>query len=342
MPAVQFREGRIVSNSHHLTVTMIQKLFAHLETMRPYTLLWCGLVSLLGACLLYGDLPPLKISLLVFFIPIMGWIAGLYLADYYDRTLDAIQKPYRPIPSGRISPREALVIGAVYAGIGLGLTLLFLPLINIALILVAGGLVLCYAKCTKARGLLGNFNRGAMTVITYLFGIFSLSSYSSIPLSLWMLSFVFFFHDTNSNIIGAIRDVQGDKTGGYATTPVLYGIRHTLLISVILSFLYLVLTAWLITVYALVVYQLYFSILFSAGILILCVMYLILFTSTQTLTRKQSLSAHELFVAERIIFASAFIIGISTNHVLSFSICIFSLVVTLLSQHLLRERYELT
>ena len=105
---------------------------------------------------------------------------------------------------------------------------------------------------------------------------------------------------TQTDIIGAIRDVQGDKTGGLAR-PVLYGIRHTLFISVILSFLYLVLTAWLITVYALVVYQLYFSILFSAGILILCVMYLILFTSTQTLTRKQSLSAHELFVAERII-----------------------------------------
>jgi geranylgeranylglycerol-phosphate geranylgeranyltransferase len=321
---------------------MLQKLFAHLETMRPYTLLWCGLISLLGACLFYGDIPPLKTSLLVFFIPIMGWIAGLYLADYYDRTLDSIQKPHRPIPSGRISPQEALVIGAAYAVIGLGLTVLFFPLINIVLVLVAGGLVLCYAKFTKPRGLLGNFNRGAMTVTTYLFGVFSLSSYSSIPPALWMLSFVFFFHDTNSNIIGAIRDVQGDKTGGYTTTPVRYGIRRTLIISVILSLLYLLLTAWFIHVYVLVRYPVYFFVLFSAGILILCVMYLILFTSTQTLTQKQSLHAHELFVTERILFASAFIVGIAANHMLSFSICIFSLVVTLLSQHLLRERYELT
>jgi geranylgeranylglycerol-phosphate geranylgeranyltransferase len=309
--------------------------------MRPYTLLWCGLVSLLGACLMYRDIPPLRVSLLVFFIPILGWIAGLYLADYYDRTLDAIQKPHRPIPSGRMSPREALCVGALYAILGLGLTFL-LPPINLFLVFLAGLLVFSYAKFTKARGLLGNFNRGAMTVITYLFGIFSLSSYTSIPVSLWMLSFVFFFHDTNSNIIGAIRDVQGDKTGGYTTTPVRYGIRSTLRISVILTFLYLVLTAWLITVYALVVYQLFFYMLFSAGILVLSVMYLILFTSTQTLTRKQSLSAHELFVTERIIFASAFIVGIAANHVLSFSICIFSLIITLLSQYLLRERYELT
>jgi len=299
------------------------------------------LVSFLGACLRYGDVPPVRISVLVFFIPILGWIAGLYLADYYDKALDAIQKPHRPIPSRRISPLEALIVGASYAIIGLGLSFL-LPLINIVLIFIAGGLVLCYAKFTKAKGLLGNFNRGAMTVMTYLFGVFSIETTSSIPVSIWMLSLVFFFHDTNSNIIGAIRDIHGDKTGGYATTPVKYGIRLTLIISVTLSIVYLLLTAGIIHFYELVLYPTYFLVLFSIGVLILCVMYLILFTSINTLTRKQSLYAHELFVAERIVFSSAFIVGIATSHVLSFSLCIVSLIITLLSQYLLRERYELT
>jgi 4-hydroxybenzoate polyprenyltransferase/geranylgeranylglycerol-phosphate geranylgeranyltransferase len=309
--------------------------------MRPYTLLWCGLVSLAGASLRYGDIPPIRIALLVFFIPILGWIAGLYLADYFDKTLDAIQKPHRPIPSGRISSREALIVGAAYAIIGLGLTFL-LPLINIVLVFIAGTLVLCYAKYTKAKGLLGNFNRGAMTVMTYLFGVFSIDTTSAIPVSLLMLSLVFFFHDTNSNIIGAIRDVHGDKAGGYATTPVKYGIRLTLIISVTLTIMYLLLTAGIISFFPLVLYPTYFLLLFSIGILILCVMYLILFTSINTLTRKQSLYAHELFVAERILFSSAFIVGIASYYMLSFSLCIVSLVITLLSQHLLRERYELT
>jgi geranylgeranylglycerol-phosphate geranylgeranyltransferase len=328
-------------NTSSTALTMLQKLFAHLETMRPYTLFWCGLVSLVGACLQYGDIPPLRISLLVFFIPILGWIAGLYLADYYDRTLDAIQKPHRPIPSGRISAREALIVGGSYAIIGFGLSLL-LPPINIVLVFIAGILVLSYAKLTKAQGLLGNFNRGAMTVVTFLFGVFSITTTSQIPVSLWLLSLVFFFHDTNSNIIGAIRDVHGDKTGGYATTPVKYGIRLTLLISVTLSSIYLLLTTGIISFFPLVLYPTYFLLLFSIGILILCMMYLILFTSVNSLTRKQSLYAHELFVAERIIFSSAFIVGITSSHLLSFSVCIVSLVTTLLSQHLLRERYELT
>jgi len=279
--------------------------------------------------------------LLVFFIPILGWIAGLYLADYFDRSLDAIQKPHRPIPSGRISPPEALGVGASFAVVGLGLTFL-LPPINILLVFLAGILVLCYAKFTKAKGLLGNFNRGAMTVVTYLFGVFSLDSTSPIPLSLWLLSLVFFFHDTNSNIIGAIRDVQGDKTGGYATTPVRYGIRRTLLISVVLSVLYLLLAVGIMLRYPFTTYPIYFFAVVSLGILILCAMYFILFASAQTLTQKQSLHAHELFVAERVLFASAFIVGIASSLMLSFTILVISLVLTLLSQHLLRERYELT
>lgn len=317
------------------------KLFAHFETMRPYTLFWCGLVSLLGACLVYGDIPSWRVSLLVFTVPLLGWIAGLYLADFYDRVLDSIQKPHRPIPSGRITALEALFVGAAYAVIGLVLTLL-LSFLNVLLVFVAGFLVFLYARYTKSRGLLGNFNRGAMTVVTYLFGVFSIGSITSIPPSVWLLSVVFFFHDANSNIIGAIRDVHGDKTGGYTTTPVRYGIRTTLLISVILSGLYLLTTAGVVTFYALMRYQMYFLLLFSFCVIILCSMYLILFKSSETLSCNQALHAHELFVAERVIFASAFIVGIASSPVLSYIICIVSLTITLFSQHLLRERYELT
>jgi 4-hydroxybenzoate polyprenyltransferase/geranylgeranylglycerol-phosphate geranylgeranyltransferase len=324
------------------SVNLRQKLFAHLETMRPYTLFWCGLVSLVGASLTSGDLPPVRTALLVFFIPIMGWIAGLYLADYYDRTLDAIQKPQRPLPSGRIIPTEALVVGALFAIAGLLLTL-FLPWLTIILVITVSVLVFCYAKFTKTRGLLGNFNRGALTVVTYLFGVFSVGMpISSIPMSLWVLSLVFFFHDTNSNIIGAIRDVHGDTTGGYKTTPVLYGIKKALIISVFLSVLYLLLTVGIISVTQVLQFPWYFLGLFSLGVLVLCVMYSLLFHSLEALTRKQALRAHELFVTERIVFASAFIVGVAQSHMIALLLFLVSLVVTLLSQHLLRERYELT
>jgi 4-hydroxybenzoate polyprenyltransferase/geranylgeranylglycerol-phosphate geranylgeranyltransferase len=153
---------------------------------------------------------------------------------------------------------------------------------------------------------------------------------------------VFFLHDTNSNIIGAIRDVKGDDTGGYKTTPVLYGIKTALVISVLLSLSYLMVTAGILWFSQLIVNPLFFVALFVIGIIVLCVMYILLFTSLHSLTRKQALFAHELFVAERVIFASAFLVGIVLSPALSFSLCVISLLITLLSQHLLRERYELT
>lgn len=304
--------------------------------------MWCGLVSLVGACLTYGNIPPLRIAILIFFIPVIGWIAGLYLADYCDRNLDAIQKPHRPIPSGRITPQEALVVGAVFAITGLLLTLL-LTAMNIVLVFIASTLVYCYARCTKARGVLGNLNRGALTVITYLFGVISLGTpLSTLPVYIWILSLVFFFHDTNSNIIGAIRDISGDTTGGYKTTPVLYGIKNALVISLILSSIYVVLTAGVIRTFNVLPYPFFFLALFAIGVLVLCAMYLLLFHFKETITKKQALLAHELFVAERIIFASAFIVGIASSHEIALVLFLGSLLLTLLFQHLLRERYELT
>ena len=304
--------------------------------------MWCGLVSLVGASLTYGDLPKARTTFLVFIIPMLGWIAGLYLADYYDRTLDAIQKPQRPLPSGRIHPSEALVAGAVFAFIGLLLTLL-LPQVTILLVIAASILVFFYAKFTKTRGLLGNFNRGTLTVVTYLFGVFSVGApLSSIPLYIWALSLVFFFHDTNSNIIGAIRDVHGDMTGGYRTTPVLYGITNALIISAALSILYLLLAIGIIMIAVMLPFPTYFLGLYLIGILVLFIMYLFLFNARKKLTREQALRAHELFVTERIVFASAFIVGVVRDHTVALLLFLISLVVTLLSQHLLRERYELT
>lgn len=46
---------------------------------------------------------------------------GMALNDYADRKLDAVERPERPIPSGRIAPRRALGIATACMAFGLGL-----------------------------------------------------------------------------------------------------------------------------------------------------------------------------------------------------------------------------
>ncbi|HSK28241.1 MAG TPA: UbiA family prenyltransferase, partial [Jiangellales bacterium] len=44
--------------------------------------------------------------------------AGMALNDYADRDLDAVERPERPIPSGRVSPRLALGLAAGLTAVG--------------------------------------------------------------------------------------------------------------------------------------------------------------------------------------------------------------------------------
>ncbi|MFC4607054.1 SCO3242 family prenyltransferase [Streptomyces maoxianensis] len=48
--------------------------------------------------------------------------AGMALNDWADRDEDAIDRPHRPIPSGRIAPRSALTAAAALTGAGLALS----------------------------------------------------------------------------------------------------------------------------------------------------------------------------------------------------------------------------
>ena len=318
-------------------ITIKNKLFAHLETWRIYTVIWCGLVSFAGACIAFGNLPPLRTALLALFIPMMGWTAGLYLSDYLDRKLDTIQKPHRPIPSGRIKPKEALALGAVFAITGFILSFL-LSINNIILVFVVAILVFLYAKVSKSKGIIGNLNRGLVTVAAYFFGVFSLGqSISAIPIYLWLLAIVFLFHDTNSNLIGAIRDIKGDKKAGYNTIPVKYGIKKSIFFSLILTLIWLPLALYIPYRYKFLKNEFYIVIILD--ILILLIMYIYLFRFKDDYTQKKTLRFHEFFVIERIILASAFIFGI-IEYYTAFSIFIIALLVTIASQYLLRKRYE--
>jgi 4-hydroxybenzoate polyprenyltransferase/geranylgeranylglycerol-phosphate geranylgeranyltransferase len=318
-------------------LSLKDKLFAHLETWRLYTVVWCGLVSLAGSCISYGSFPPLRISILALFIPMMGWTAALYLSDFLDRKLDLIQKPHRPIPSGRIKPYEAITIGAIFAITGFILSFL-LTINNVILVFVVAGLVFSYTKISKSRGLAGNVNRGIVTVAAYLFGVFSIGGQiQSLPIYIWILAFVFLFHDTNSNLVGAIRDMEGDKKGGYITIPVKYGIKKSVIISFILTIIWLSIALYIPYHYKFLKIEFYF--LMILDLLILISLYIYLIRAIKKYSRQKALRFHEFFVIERITLASAFIFGIANVYIAAI-IFICAIIITSLSQYLLRKRYE--
>lgn len=313
------------------------RLIAHIETWRPYTVIWCGLLSFLGACLTNKGLPQFPISILSLIIPIFGWISGLYLADYLDQDLDKIEKSHRPIPSGRMKPLEALLTGGLFVVCGTILTI-FLRIENIIFIFIAGFLVYSYSKYTKSQGFYGNLNRGFLALTTYYFGVFSIGlSLSEIPNYIWLLSIVFLFHDMNTNIIGTLRDIKGDKEAGYHTIPVKYGLKNSLIFTSALSISWLTLTLTIPLYYR--IFTIPFYLIMIIDMILLGCIFLYSYQLLKKYSRKKALEMHKLFVLERITLASAFLFLFIDSFIAIF-IYVVCLLLTAIFQIILRNQYE--
>jgi 4-hydroxybenzoate polyprenyltransferase len=74
---------------------------------------------MMGYLVAHGDLRPLSHSALLVASSALLYLAGMVLNDYYDADADALERPERPVPSGRISPHAAARLGwgLLWAGV---------------------------------------------------------------------------------------------------------------------------------------------------------------------------------------------------------------------------------
>lgn len=74
-----------------------------------------------------GAFPPVTALLIAALSAALFYAAGMALNDWCDRGVDAVERPHRPLPSGRVSAAAALTFAVVAMGCGLGLALLASP-----------------------------------------------------------------------------------------------------------------------------------------------------------------------------------------------------------------------
>ena len=97
------------------------------------------------------------------------YIAGMVLNDCFDLSIDGRERPYRPLPSGRISPSSAWTVGWLCLGTGILLAVLHGP--ESALIAAALAVaILTYNRWSKTTWL-GPFNMGLCRYLNWLLGL---------------------------------------------------------------------------------------------------------------------------------------------------------------------------
>ena len=182
-------------------LTVGNRIKNYYELTKPK--IWYLLVfTAFGAALTASLLFKIEVTPLQWFLLLTGVAAGSAAADtitgYNDRDIDAIMErtKTRPIPSGRISPRNALIFGLILTTV----SLVCAWLINyIALGLMAFGLfdnIIVYSKWLKRRSqaniILGGFSGAAPALIGYV-----AVTTQNIEIGLVMAALVFFWIPTH-------------------------------------------------------------------------------------------------------------------------------------------------
>jgi 4-hydroxybenzoate polyprenyltransferase len=65
---------------------------------------------------------PAPLTAVIFGVAIsLCYVAGMFLNDFFDREIDARERPERPIPSGQVSAAEVLMLGTGMMAVAMGL-----------------------------------------------------------------------------------------------------------------------------------------------------------------------------------------------------------------------------
>jgi len=148
--------------------------------------------------------------------------ASMVINDYYDREIDGINEPGRPIPSGRVTPRESLIFAAVLTILGF-LAAIFTNILCLAIAIIAWIISVSYTIKGKSTGLPGNFLVSTCVAIPFFYGVYIIVE--RIELTSVLFAALAFLSNTGREVTKGIVDVQGDRAENVRTIAVSYGER---------------------------------------------------------------------------------------------------------------------
>jgi 4-hydroxybenzoate polyprenyltransferase len=208
------------------------------ELSRPFTLVAPALGFASGAATAYGAVPRETWAPRLLVYPLIGLTmaavlnaASNALNQIYDLDIDRINKPKRPLPSGRLSLRDAWVFTIVTYGAALALAWLVAPQGRhqcFWLVLVAVICTYIYSVPplrTKRLGLWAN-----VTIAVPRGVLLKVAGWSSVKTIMgtepWYIGAIFGLFLLGASTTKDFADMEGDARGGCRTLPIIYGVRR--------------------------------------------------------------------------------------------------------------------
>jgi 4-hydroxybenzoate polyprenyltransferase len=229
------------------------------EFSRPFTLVAPALGFASGAATAIGAAPREHWSQALILYPVVGLTmaavlnaASNALNQIYDLEIDRVNKPKRPLPSGRLSMRDAWWFTIAAYIVALVLAWLVAPAGRhecFWIVLAATAITILYSvppARTKRLGIWAN-----VTIAVPRGVLLKVAGWSAVKtvfgLEPWYIGAIFGLFLLGASTTKDFADMEGDARGGCRTLPIIYGVRRAAWMispSFVVPFLMIAVGAW--------------------------------------------------------------------------------------------------
>ena len=179
--------------------------------------------ALLGAliCADSSDISPfleeVALSMVVVFL---FTAAGNSMNDYFDREVDKVAHPGRPLPRGLLKPKTVLAFSIVLFSLSIVIGGL-VGLVSFVIVVASVAVMVSYETTLKSEGLAGNLAISWLTGALFLFGG---AAVDNLELA-WILAVLAFMATLGREIMKDIQDIEADVKAR-TTLPMRIGRRN--------------------------------------------------------------------------------------------------------------------
>ena len=218
---------------------MTEKITAIFKIIRPLNFLITFVSVIVSALICLPDKTPGMNLFIAALAAALVMASGNIINDIYDVTIDKINKPHRPLPSNKITVKEAYLIYFVFLFISIFISAIVNEIV-VSIVLISILLLFFYSKYLKRMPLVGNIIVAFLTGLVFIFGGIVVEN----PSAAIVPAVFAFLINLIREIVKDMEDVEGDKNAGVETFQVKYGFQKSKYVVSIVSIFLILFTCY--------------------------------------------------------------------------------------------------
>jgi len=198
------------------------KLISYFKIIRPLNFLITFLSVIVAAIICSPDKFSGLNVFLAAFAASFALAAGNIINDIYDIDIDKTNRPLRPLPSEKITIKEAYGLYIFFITISIAISFLINEM-ALVIVLVSILILFIYSKYLKQIPLIGNITVAFLTGLVFIFGGVVVEN----PAAAIVPAVFAFLINLIREIVKDMEDVEGDSKADVVTLPIKYGFQKS-------------------------------------------------------------------------------------------------------------------